>query len=74
MRAIFLRSKTEARVDSFKNEVAESLAQVADKVLAWWETFIEMIPNMFVAVLLFILFYCLPKLYKRHLLSFLKNI
>lgn len=58
----FLQSNANSKVDSIKNEVAVPLEQVTNKVMGWWEMFIEMIPNMFVAVILFILFILLAKL------------
>jgi small conductance mechanosensitive channel len=73
MRALFLQSKAEAKVDSLKIEVAEPLAQVTNKVLSWWETFIEMIPNMFVAVILFILFLLIAKLIQKAFIKIFKK-
>ena len=54
-------SQTEQKVDSLKQEVAVPLQQVTNKLTSWWDTFIEMIPNMLVAVILFIVFLLLAK-------------
>ncbi len=57
----FLQSDTEQKVDSLKQEVARPLDQVTDKVMTWWDTFIDMVPNMFVSVILFLIFLLLAK-------------
>jgi len=58
----FIQSDTEQKVDSLKQEVARPLDQVTDKVMTWWDTFIDMVPNMFVSVILFLIFLLLAKL------------
>ena len=57
----FLQSDTEQKVDSLKQEVTRPLDQVTDKVMTWWDTFIDMVPNMFVSVILFLIFLLLAK-------------
>ncbi len=41
--------------------MARPLDQVTDKVMTWWDTFIDMVPNMFVSVILFLIFLLLAK-------------
>ncbi len=61
----FLQSSIKDKAESAKNEVAQPLQQVTDKLVTWWSDLIDMIPNMFVAVILLILFFLLAKLGRK---------
>jgi len=62
MNLFFLQSEAANKVDSLKSEVKKPIEQVTNKFFDWWDVLIDMIPNMFVAVILFVVFLVLAKL------------
>ncbi|PTB94770.1 mechanosensitive ion channel protein MscS [Marivirga lumbricoides] len=51
--------------DSLKQSVSKPIAQVTSKLDSWWTTLIDMVPNMLVAIILFIVFLVVAKLVKN---------
>ncbi len=51
--------------DSLKNEISQPVEQITAKVSSWWEAFVDMVPNMLVALVLLILFVFIARLVKK---------
>lgn len=51
--------------DSLKQSVSKPIAQVTSKLDSWWTTLIDMVPNMLVAIILFIVFLVVANLIKK---------
>lgn len=48
--------KIKQAADSLTTEIKEPIEKITDKVETWWDYFLSMLPNMAVAVVLFIIF------------------
>ncbi len=55
----------QSKTDSLKNEISQPVEQITAKVTSWWEAFVDMVPNMLVALVLLILFVFIARLIKK---------
>lgn len=54
-----------SKTDSLKNEIQVPVERITDKVNGWWDMFLDMLPNMIVSVVLFIIFLIAAKSIQR---------
>lgn len=59
--------------DSLTTEMKEPVEQITGKVMSWWDAFIGMIPNMAVALVLFIIFLISAKLIQKVFLKLFRK-
>ncbi|WKK84144.1 mechanosensitive ion channel family protein [Marivirga arenosa] len=55
----------EGKLNSVGKEIKEPLEVIANKFTVWFDTFVDMIPNMLLSVILFILFVVVSKLSRK---------
>lgn len=54
-----------SKADSLKNEMKAPVDHITGKVESWWDTFLDMLPNMIVSALLFLIFLLIAKAAQR---------
>ena len=65
--------KIEQTADSLKTEIKAPIEKITGKVETWWDTFLNMLPNMAVAVVLFIIFLISAKAIQRVFLKLFRR-
>lgn len=59
--------------DSLSTEMQEPVEKITEKVVSWWDAFLGLIPNMAVAIVLFIIFLISAKLIQKVFLKLFRK-